>query len=70
MRMGPYLLSPFLLVAALVTATLLDTFWASYLAAGLGLLAGLSFDRLGRIYRSDDASLDNIGHARVAGLGA
>lgn len=55
------LLSLVFVLAALAVARYVDDAWAIYAAIALGLLAGLSFDRLGRIHASDESGLARIG---------
>lgn len=67
MRPGSVLLSVSLIGATIMAAVLIDASWAPYLTALLGLLAGHSYDRFGRIYRSDGSTLERMsGHGLPA----
>src|SRR5699024_9541779 len=65
-RMKSLLFSCLLMAACLVLAFLGDHPLVPFITAFLGLLAGLIFDNLGRIYRSDEMALESMGKPRLS----
>lgn len=64
--MKSLLFSCLLMAACLVLAFLGDHPLVPFITAFLGLLAGLIFDNLGRIYRSDEMALESMGKPRLS----
>jgi methyl-accepting chemotaxis protein len=60
-RWAGLLLSIVFLSAALAVARYVSSDWAVYAAIGLGVLAGLGFDRLARIHAGDEDTLARMG---------